>query len=286
MDAGRVGVWNIGLRVGDVNRNAEAAAELEELGYGAVWLGGNPGVADAAPLLRATSRLVVATGILSIRDYSPEVVAEQSASLERDHPGRFLLGLGVSHGYARPYSAMIDYLDRLDARDFPADRRVLAALGPKMLATARDRAAGAHPYLVTPEHTHRAREILGAGRLLAPEVKVVLNRDLSAAREVARGHLDMYLRMPNYTSSLRRLGFSEGDLAGGGSDHLIDSVFALGDVEAVDRRVTEHYDAGADHVAIQVVTPGMADVPLAEWRELAPLATSGGTTRGDGGKTR
>ncbi|AXK37038.1 LLM class F420-dependent oxidoreductase [Streptomyces armeniacus] len=281
MDVGRLGVWNVGLRLGDAKRNAEAAAELEELGYGTVWLGGGPGVAEAAPLLQATSRLVVATGILNIWDHEPEAVAEQSAALDEDHPGRFLLGLGASHSalvgdrYSRPYSAMIDYLDRLDAAGSPAGSRVLAALGPKMLAASRDRAAGAHPYLVTPEHTSRARETLGAGPLLAPEVKVVLNRDLAAARDVARGHLATYLRLPNYTSNLLRLGFSEDDVAGAGSDLLVDSVFALGDVDAVARRVTEHFDAGADHIAIQAVTPEMTDVPLADWRKLAPLATAG-----------
>lgn len=281
MNVGRLGVWNVGLHTGDSKRNAEAAAELEELGYGAVWLGGNPGVADAAPLLRATSRLTVATGILSIWDHEPETVAEQSAALHKDFPGRFVLGLGASHSavvgdrYARPYSSMIDYLDRLDAAGSPAELRVLAALGPKMLAASRDRAAGAHPYLVTPEHTGRARESLGAGPLLAPEVKVVLNRDVAAAREVARGHLGTYLRLPNYTGNLLRLGFSEDDVAGSGSDRLVDAVFALGDVDAVARRLTEHFDAGADHIAIQAVTPDMTEVPLAAWRALAPLATAG-----------
>ncbi|MFF5261609.1 LLM class F420-dependent oxidoreductase [Actinomadura viridis] len=280
MDIGRLGIWDSGLRMGDVGRNAEAAAELEELGYGALWLGGSPGVRHAVPLLEATSRIVVATGILSIWDHEPERVAEAQAGLDKTHPGRFLLGLGASHGalvgdrYARPYSAMIGYLDRLDAAGSPAGHRVLAALGPRMLAAARDRSAGAHPYLVTPEHTRRAREILGPGPLLAPEVKAVLDGDPDRARTVARGHLEMYLALPNYTRNLLKLGFGEEDLAGGGSDALVDALFAWGDVETVGRRIAEHLDAGADHVTLQVVTPDQGRLPLREWRELAPLVTA------------
>ncbi|GAA2412805.1 LLM class F420-dependent oxidoreductase [Actinomadura vinacea] len=282
MDLGRFGVWNVGIRWGDAGRNREAAAELEELGYGTLWLGGSPSVPEAKPLLEATSRLVVATGILSIWDHEPETVAPQSAELDKDHPGRFLLGLGASHAplvgerYTRPYSAMIDYLDRLDAAGHPAERRVLAALGPKMLAASRDRAAGAHPYLITPEHTRLAREALGEGKLLAPEVKVVLERDAEQARAAARGHLERYLELPNYTKNLLRLGFTEEDLAGGGSDRLIDSVFAWGDLEAIARRTAEHLDAGADHLALQAIVSGGEDVPLREWRELAQLVKTQG----------
>ena len=280
MDIGRLGVWNNRLRSLDGEQAAEVAAELEELGYAAAWMGSSPGVLDAAPLLEATSRLVVATGILNIWDNEPETVAEQADGLDKDHPGRFVLGLGVSHRrsvgdrYARPYRTMIDYLDRLDAAGSPPGRRVLAALGPRMLEAARDRAAGAHPYLVTPEHTRRARELLGAGPLLAPEVKVVLDRDLDRARSTAGAHLNLYLRLPNYTNNLLRLGFSEDDIEGTGSDRLIGSVFALGDVDAVDRRLAEHFEAGADHVAIQVVTPDRNVLPLGEWRELAPLVAA------------
>jgi probable F420-dependent oxidoreductase len=280
MQIGRLGVWSIGLRSSDHKRNAEGVAELEELGYGAAWLGGSPGVEHAAPLLEATSRLVVATGILNIWDHRPEAVAEQAAGLDKDHPGRFVLGLGASHApavgdrYRHPYSTMIDYLDGLDAAGSPAGRRVLAALGPKMLAASRDRAAGAHPYLVTPEHTRRAREVLGAGPLLAPELKVVLERDLDRARSLARGHLQLYLQLPNYTTNLLRLGFSADDIAGSGSDHLVDSVFAMGDVDDVDRHLSAHFDAGADHVTIQVITSDRNTLPLREWRELAPLAAA------------
>lgn len=283
MDIGRVGLWSIGLRSEDPaarSRIAEAAAELEELGYGAVWLGSSPGVHHAVPLLEATSRLVVATGILNIWQYEAEAVAEGQAALTKDHPGRFLLGLGASHGplvgdrYWRPYSAMIDYLDRLDAVGAPASQRVLAALGPKMLAASRDRTAGAHPYLVNPEHTRQAREILGQGPLLAPEVKVVLDEDPAQARAAARAHLALYLRLPNYTGNLLRLGFDEADLANGGSDRLVDAVFAWGDVDAIRRRMNEHLDAGADHVALQIITEDRIGLPLAEWRALAELNAS------------
>ncbi|KAB2346829.1 LLM class F420-dependent oxidoreductase [Actinomadura rudentiformis] len=280
MDIGRVGLWSIGLRSEDPAarpRIAEAAAELEELGYGAVWLGSNPGVDDAVPLLEATSRLVVATGILNIWQYEAEAVAERQAAVAKHHPGRFLLGLGASHGplvgdrYRRPYSAMVDYLDRLDAAGAPASQRMLAALGPKMLAASRDRSAGAHPYLVTSEHTRQAREILGQGPLLAPEVKVVLDEDPARARAAARAHLAFYLQLPNYTGNLLRLGFDDADMADGGSDRLVDAVFAWGDAEAIRRRMNEHLDAGADHVALHVITGDRTGLPLPQWRALAEL---------------
>lgn len=277
VDLGRVGIWSIGLRnddPGEAEAIRAAAAELESLGYGALWLGGSPGVDHALPLLEVTSRIAVATGIVNIWQYDAEQVAERRAAVDEAYPGRFVLGLGASHaalveGYQRPYSAMVSYLDRLDAAGLPADGRVLAALGPRMLALSRDRAAGAHPYLVTPEHTATAREILGVGRLLAPEVKVVLDRDRERARATARSHIEIYLSLPNYTGNLRRLGFADDDFRGGGSDRLIDAVFAIGDVEAVRRRMDEHYAAGAGHLVLHVVTNDPAGLPLPEWRELA-----------------
>ncbi|MBC6462118.1 LLM class F420-dependent oxidoreductase [Actinomadura sp. HBU206391] len=281
MELGPVGIWSIGLRSEDQQARGEiteAAAELEELGYGAIWLGGSPGIEHAVPLIEATSRIVVATGILSIWQYAAEDVAAQHNALAKSDPGRFLLGLGVSHGklvgddYRRPYGAMMDYLDRLDAAEMPGSERVIAALGPKMLAASRDRAAGAHPYLVPPEHTRTAREVLGAGPLLAPEVKVVLDTDTDRARAIARGHLAMYLQLPNYTENLLRLGFAEDDLRDGGSDRLVDSVFALGDLDAVRERVAAHHEAGADHVTLQVITADRTQLPRREWRELAAVA--------------
>ncbi|HEV7932067.1 MAG TPA: TIGR03620 family F420-dependent LLM class oxidoreductase [Actinomadura sp.] len=280
MDLGRVGIWNIGLRSEDPGARgeiAEAAAELEDLGYGTIWLGGSPGVRHAAPLLEATSRIVVATGILSIWDYEAADVAAEHTALAKDHPGRFLLGLGVSHGplvgenYRRPYGAMLNYLGELDVAGVPQQERVLAALGPKMLAAARDHAAGAHPYLVTPAHTSQAREILGSGPHLAPEIKVILDADPQTARDTARGHLSIYLGMPNYTSNLLRLGFDEDDLRDGGSDRLIDTLFTWGDLDAVRERAAAHHAAGADHVALQVITRDRTELPRREWRELAAL---------------
>ena len=255
----------------------EAAIELDELGFGALWMGASPSVAWARKVLDATSHLTVATGILSIWEHEAADVAAERAELEKIHPGRFLLGLGVSHShladqYARPYSAMRAYLDELDAaaEPVPAQARVLAALGPKMLALARDRAAGAHPYLVTAEHTAKAREILGPDALLAPELKVVLDTDLDRARATARNYLDFYLAMPNYTGSLLRLGFTQDDFRDGGSDRLVDAVFALGDADAVGARVAEFLAAGADHLALQLVTDDpFTSLPRTGWRRLA-----------------
>ena len=280
---GRVGTWSSAWsnlqRDGAAHASelADAAAELEGLGYGAVWIGGSPPVRYAAPLLRATSRTVVATGILSIWQHEAADVAAQRAELEQQYPGRFLLGLGVSHGhlaahYAHPFSAMRAYLSALDdaADPVPAQERVLAALGPRMLTLSRDRAGGAHPYLVTEEHTARAREILGPDALLAPELKVVLDADQHSSRDTAREYLRDYLAMPNYANNLLRSGFSQDDLSDGGSDRLLDAVFALGDADAIAARVDAFLAAGADHVAIQVVTADTRSrLPREAWRQLA-----------------
>jgi probable F420-dependent oxidoreductase len=277
---GRYGIWSIGLRAENPARHgelAEAAAELEELGFGAIWLGGSTAVRHAVPLVEATKRVTVATGIQSIWQYEATDTAADFADLEAAHPGRFLLGLGVSHAklaeqYRRPYAAMVAYLDALDAAGVPAGRRVLAALGPKMLRLARDRSAGSHPYLVTPEHTSEAREALGDGPLLAPELKVVLDTDPARARTLARTHLAFYLTLPNYTNTFLRLGFTEDDLADGGSDRLIDAVYAWGDDDRVRSRVDEFHAAGADHVALQVLDGGPGDaLPREAWRQLADL---------------
>ncbi|MFB0619406.1 LLM class F420-dependent oxidoreductase [Streptomyces sp. AGS-58] len=279
-NVGRYGVWSGDLRSEDPGRRGElneAAAELEELGYGAVWLGGNSTVDHAAPLIGATRRITVGTSIQSVWQQDSATTAAGFAEIETAHPGRFVLGLGVSHGplvknYQRPYAAMTGYLDELDTAGVPAGRRVLAALGPRMLALSGDRAAGAVPYLVTPEHTARAREILGEGPLLAPEFKVVMETDPARARERARAYLARYLELPNYTDNFLRLGFTEADVAGGGSDRLIDAVFAWGDETRIRERVTAFHEAGADHVALQIVTEGTdGTLPREEWRRLASL---------------
>lgn len=277
---GRYGVWSIGLRSEDPARRGEldeAAAELEQLGYGAVWLGGNSAAAHAAPLIGATRRIVVGTSILNIWQQDAPASAAGFSEVEADHPGRFLLGLGVSHGplvkeYSRPYAAMTGYLDALDEAGVPADRRVLAALGPRMLKLSGERAAGAVPYLVTPEHTARAREILGEGPLLAPEFGVVLEADPSRARALARDHLALYLTLPNYTDNFLRLGFTEADLTADGSDRLVDALYAWGDDDRIRHRVNAFHEAGADHVALQVVDGGTRDaLPREAWRRLAAL---------------
>nr|WSS66946.1 TIGR03620 family F420-dependent LLM class oxidoreductase [Streptomyces sp. NBC_01175] len=280
---GRVGIWSSALhgsRTDDAGRRAiaEAVAELEELKYGTLWIGGSPSVEDAAAVVAATRTVTVATGILSIWDHTAEEVAAGIAAIGAGSRGRFVIGLGVSHGpmvpqYSKPYSAMVGYLDALDAATPPVgpESRVLAALGPKMLKLATGRALGAHPYLVTAEHTAEARAALGPDALLAPELSVVLDTDTDRARTTARNMLAMYLQLPNYTDNLLRLGFSESDFDGGGSTRLLDALFALGDAGRVKARAQEYLDAGADHVALQVLTAeeGGGGLPRAEWRELA-----------------
>jgi len=277
VDLGRVGVWwSASWRGAD--GDADVPAELEALGYGALWSSGGfqPGLAGRfMRLLSATTHMIVASGIVSIWASTPDGTAGAAADLDAEYPGRFVLGLGTSHAplvahYARPYAHMVGFLDGLDATG-PAvgkDRRVLAALGPRMLALARDRAAGAHPYFVPVEHTARARAILGDGPVLAPEVTVVLERDPEVARGLARDFTAGYLRLENYANNLRALGFGDDDLAGGGSDRLVDALVAWGDPEAVATRIAEHHAAGADHVCVQVL-PGGGTFPVTAYRELA-----------------
>ena len=276
---GRVGIWARELRFDpDPSAIADAAAELEEHGWSALWIpdaGGDIfGAVDV--LLDATRSVAIATGILNIWMQDPEEVARESNA--RWESGRFVLGLGASHAalveqYARPYSAMREYLDALDAATppVPDGARLLAALGPKMVALSGDRAAGAHPYLVTAEHTRSAREILGPDAVLAPELGVVLDGDVARGRERARAHVADYLELPNYANSMRRMGFTEDDLRDGGSDRLVDAVVAVGDEEAIRARVEEHLEAGADHVCIQVVGPMGQPLPRETWRQLAPV---------------
>lgn len=289
MDVGRIGIWSGHFRLGRSGSEGQlrdAAAELEGLGYPSLWIPGGAGgavVDDVARVLDATSTLVVATGILNIWMHDPADVATDHARLQERSGGRFLLGLGVSHrpsveragaAYDRPLARLRGYLDALDAASppVPAGERVLAALGPKALELARDRSLGSHPYFTTPEHTAVAREALGRGPLLAPELMVVLETDPVRAREIARRTVARYLALPNYTNNLLRHGFAEDDIAGEGSDRLVDAVVAWGDVDAVAARVRAHHDAGADHVCVQVLRDDLAALPLEEWRALAPLA--------------
>ncbi|MFN8102591.1 MAG: LLM class F420-dependent oxidoreductase [Mycobacterium sp.] len=253
-DLGRFGVWTGGPVT------PEQAAQIEGLGYGAVWVGGSPaaGLEFAEPILAATERLQLATGIVNIWTAPADEVAASYHRIEKAYPGRFLLGIGVGHPehtqeYVKPYEALTSYLDALDAASVPTSRRVIAALGPRVLTLARDRSAGAHPYLTTPEHTARARELVGNSVFLAPEHKAVLTRDAAQAREIGRKTVDFYLDLSNYVNNWRRLGFTAEDVARPGSDTLIDALVAHGTPEMIAARLTEHLDAGADHVAIQVL---------------------------------
>jgi probable F420-dependent oxidoreductase len=282
------GIWSGALRYGDPVATAAAATELEALGYAALWIPdiGGDVFASIENLLAPTSSIVVATGILNLWMHTAEETAAHHARLTTAYGPRSLIGIGVSHAplidrteagrYAKPLAQMGAFLDGLDAAPVPlaADSRVLAALGPKMLEVARQRSAGAHPYLVTPEHTNVARQALGPGKFVAPEQAVVLDTDASAARAIARTHLAGYIQLPNYTNNWMRLGFTPDDLADGGSDRLVDAFVAWGGEEAIVERVQAHRDAGADHVCVQVLTDDPTGLPLAEWRALAPALTA------------
>ncbi len=270
-DLGRFGVW-----LGTRSITADLAKQIESLGYGAVWIGGSPD-ADLAwvePALAQTTSLQLATGIINIWSSPAAAVAESYHRIENAYPGRFLLGIGVGHPehtqqYRKPYDALVGYLDELDAANVPTSRRVLAALGPKVLALAAQRSAGAHPYLTTPEHTAQARELVGHTVFLAPEHKVVLTTDADEARRIGRDSVGFYLGLSNYVNNWRRLGFTEGDVRKPGSDKLIDALVAHGTPAAVAARLGEHLDAGADHVTIQVLGGRYEDILLPVLTELA-----------------
>ena len=287
---GRVGVWTFALDLQPAARAGELAAELEEMGWGAIWIPeavGREAPVNAALLLGATRRIAVGTGIANI--YARDAMSMNAAwqTLSEAFPGRFLLGMGVSHQpsvealhhqqYGPPLKTMREYLDRMDASLFVAatptepPERVLAALGPKMLELARDRARGAHPYFVPPEHTEIARTILADDRLLAPEQMVVLDTDPTRARAVARAAMSMYVTLPNYANNLLRLGFTEDDLGGGISDRLVDAIVAWGDAETIAVRVQAHQDAGADHVCVQVLPFDDIDTVMHGYRTLADV---------------
>jgi probable F420-dependent oxidoreductase len=237
------------------------AKDIEALGYGSVWVGGSP-PADLAwvePILEATTTLQVATGIVNIWSDAAKPVADSFHRIDRAYPGRFLLGIGVGHPeaiaeYRKPYDALVEYLDQLDELGVPANRRVVAALGPQVLKLSARRSAGAHPYLTTPEHTATARELIGPAAFLAPEHKAVLTTNAEEARAVGRKLLPVYFNLANYTNNWKRLGFSEEEVTYPGSDRLIDSLVAYGSPEAIAARLNEHLDAGADHVPVQILT--------------------------------
>lgn len=279
---GRFGIWTSAHQwQSDPAQLVDAAALLDELGFGTLWIGGVEGLDLPAAVIDATERLVVATGILNIWRAPADMTAAAHRQLTTAHPGRFVLGLGNSHAtlvesltgqrYTRPFSQLRRYLDDLDAGEatVPAHERILAALGPRALALAAERSAGAHPYLTTPEHTATAREALGDGPLLAPEQKVVFETDPEEARRIGRRSLAIYMDLPNYLNNLRRLGFADDDFADGGSDRLVDGLVAWGSPDDVRRRIQAHLDAGADHVAIQVLSRSPRTLPRDGWRQLA-----------------
>jgi len=288
MGLGRTGIWTAHFERVPWSEGKDLAVEIEELGYGAVWfpeaVGRDPFVA-ATLLLDATTTIAAATGIASIYARDPLAMKGAWHTIEAAFPERFVLGLGVSHQpmveglrattYAPPVATMRAYLDGIDAALFLASppstppRRVLAALGPRMLALAAERADGAHPYNVTPEHTKGAREVLGPGKLLAVEQKAVLTNDASEGRDVARAGLGVYLGLPNYVNNWKRLGFTDDDFGGGGSDRFLDAMVVSGDEAAIKARVDAHFAAGADHVCVQP----LGTDPVSTWRELAPALT-------------
>jgi probable F420-dependent oxidoreductase len=267
-DLGRFGVWTGGPVT------PEQAVAIERLGYGAVWVGASPpaDLSFVEPILEQTQTLTVATGIVNIWSADAKEVAKSYHRIEEAYPGRFLLGVGVGHPehtdvYRKPYDALVEYLDVLDTECVPTSRRVLAALGPKVLKLAAQRSAGAHPYLTTPAHTGQAHELVGPTVFLAPEHKVVLTTDAEKAREIGRKTVDFYLGLSNYVNNWKRLGFIDQDITRPGSDRLIDSVVAYGTPDEIAERLNEHVTAGADHVAIQVL--GGGDELLSTLEELA-----------------
>jgi probable F420-dependent oxidoreductase len=271
---GRFGVWKFGPVT------PEQATQIEKLGYGAVWVGGSPegDLSFAEPILDATEGLQLATGIVNVWTAPAEQVAESYHRIEKAHPGRFVLGIGIGHPehteeYRKPYDVLVEYLDALDAASVPTSRRVVAALGPKVLKLSARRSAGAHPYLTTPEHTAQAHDLIGPSVYLAPEHKVVLTRDAAQARDIGRKTIDFYLTLSNYLNNWKRLGFTDDDIAKPGSDKLIDAVVAHGTPDDIAARLNEHLAAGADHVCIQVL--GGDDTLIPTLTELAgPLGLS------------
>jgi probable F420-dependent oxidoreductase len=270
---GEFGVWT-SYRPFGIERAGEAAKIVEQLGYATWWMGGSPNVGDIRPVLSATTTLAAATGILNVWSNDPAATAIADAQLRSEFPGRFMLGIGTGHPehtseYRRPLTAMRAFLDGLDGSPAapPVGDRCLAALGPKMLDLAAERTAGAHTYFVPVEHTRFARERLGPTKLIAPEVACVLNTDPVRAKAIARKYAKFYLGLNNYTQNLSRFGFTEADLANGGSDRLIDALIPQGSAEEIAEIVWAHFQAGADHVCMQPL--GEHGIPRKAWGVLA-----------------
>ena len=292
MNLGRIGLWTADFDLQPMSKAQEAIAQVEEMGYGAVWVPEaviREPFASTALLLSATKKLVLGTGIASLHARTAQTMQAGWKTLTEAFPDRFLLGIGVSHApmvqgvhkgnYDKPYSTMVEYLDAMDKGIFfgaaptTAPQRVLAALGPKMLKLAAERGAGAHPYFTPVEHTAFARETMGANALLAPELAVVLETDAAKAREIARKYMTTYTRLPNYTNNLKRFGFTEDEITKQ-EDRLVDAIVAWGSMDTVVAAVKGHLDAGADHVCIQVLTDKPGKLPMREWQELADATRS------------
>jgi probable F420-dependent oxidoreductase len=290
-DLGPIGIWTFAFDQLPAAQARELAAEVEQLGFGAIWIPeavGKDPLVHSALLLGATQRIVLATGIASIYARDAMSMKQGQMTLTEAFPDRFVLGLGVSHApmvegmrghtYAKPFAAMRDYLDAMDAALYlgappsASPRTVIGALGPKMLSLAGERTQGAHPYNVTAEHTASAREILGPDKLLAPEVAVAVESDPDTARALGRAHLAIYLGLPNYVNNILRLGFTDADVSDGGSDRLVDALVAWGTPDEIAAKVRVHHQAGADHVCLQVLAPRDAGgPPIEQWRRLAEV---------------
>lgn len=288
MNLGRVGVWSGQFGMMPASALRDVVPEIESLGFRTLWFPesfAKEAFAHAATLLAAGEHSIAASGIANIWARDATAMINGARTLEDAYPGRLLLGIGVSHApsakkrggaYRKPFSMMVDYLDAMEAALYTGPQPqqdpplALAALGPKMLDLAATRTAGAHPYFVPVEHTVFAREIMGPDALLAPEQAIVLATDPRDARAIARSHTVHYLKLPNYRNNLLRLGWSEKDTAGAGSDALVDAVVAWGDVAAIRDRVAAHFSAGADHVGVQVLNGSNEEFPIRELRELAP----------------
>jgi probable F420-dependent oxidoreductase len=284
---GRVGVWLASLRLAPVDEERRAVRRIEELGYGSIWcgegIGGKEAFAHQSVLLAATHHIITGTGIANVWARHPATMQGGAATVGAAYPGRFVLGVGISHApmversgqaYQTPLAHMDHYLAAMDAAAPEAPAlgapvpRVLAALRPKMLALARERSDGAHPYFVPTSHTALARQALGADRLLIPEQAVVLTTDADEGRRTARAHMATYLQLPNYVNNLKHLGYTDQDISGGGSDRLVDAIVAWGNEADIAKRVTEHIDAGADHVLLQPL--GSLDEAVRQLEALAP----------------
>jgi probable F420-dependent oxidoreductase len=272
---GQIGAW-FNPRYDDDTRT-ELVIQAEELGYPTAWLGGGrASISDLSLVERVldeTATITVATAIVNMWTNDPADIAESYQRIAARHGDRFLLGIGIGHPesittYRQPYATMVDYLDQLDAGGVPRDRRILAALGPRALRLAADRTLGTHPYLVVPDHTREARQLLGPDVAIAPEHKVVVETDADIARSIGRPFVaDPYLKLQNYTNNLRRYGYTDDDINDGGSDRLIDALVLHGTIDAIATGLRAHLDAGADHVAIQVVTAG--NDPMPGYQQLA-----------------